>query len=71
MYKLVFALILVGCSKTLPVTCSTNLVQKRDLLGNIDMTTRCDCSCPEKNNTNLIESAGIFGGLLNLATDGN
>jgi len=54
----------VGCAAKRPTSCVSHIVEKKNVLEE-QKDVSCACECPPQN-TNVIETGGILGGLLSL-----
>ena len=62
-------LFLTSCSPKAPITCSAVVLDKKNVLQETEVSTVCNCSCP--NSGSILDIGGIIGGLTNLWSSNN
>lgn len=62
---LITLLFLTSCSAQSNLVCGSTITEKKNMLGETESATVCNCTCPQQKPT-IVDGGGILGGLLSL-----
>lgn len=63
-----FPIIFLAACSSQQLTCTSTVITKKDLIGNLEQSTQCDCKCPKPNASDLLTP---LNGIIAVAANGN